>query len=94
MPARTIHLMRDFEETLARLVATGRYGGESDVVMHALARLEDDEAVRAAREARLMELIEEGLADVRAGRAVPAEEVFRELDNVIAAAEARREAAE
>lgn len=92
MPAHQIHLLPDFEETLARLVATGRYGEESDVVMHALARLEDDEVVREARAARLRAHLEQGLADIRAGRTVPASEVFRGLREKIDRAEALRTA--
>ena len=94
MPRRTIHLLPDFEASLDRMVASGRYGTADDVIMYALAALEDQEAVRTAREARLNAMIEEGLADIRAGRTVPAEEVFRELDDIIAKAEAKRDAAE
>ena len=43
-----------------------------------------------AREARIVAMIEEGIADLDAGRVVPHEEVMREAREVIAAARARR----
>lgn len=91
---RIIHLLPDFEASLDRMVASGRYGSDSDVIMYALAALEDQEAVREARERKLNALIQEGLDDAEAGRTVSAEEVFRDLDEVIARAEARQVAAE
>lgn len=88
---RTIHLLPDFEASLDRMVESGRYGSADDVIMYALAALEDREAVR---EARLRAHLAEGLADIREGRTVPAEQVFRELRQKIGRAGAGRDAAE
>jgi len=56
-------------------------GTADDMFMHTLAEIEGE---GTAREARLKAMLDEGLADIRAGRTVPAEEVFRELDAIIA----------
>ena len=94
VPAHTVHLLPHLEETLRRLVATGRYGDESDVVMYALARREDDEIVREARRVRLEAKIREGLADIAAGRTHDMDEVFAELESRIGQHERARDAAE
>ncbi|WP_375461325.1 type II toxin-antitoxin system ParD family antitoxin [uncultured Enterovirga sp.] len=93
---RTIHLMPDFEASLDRMVESGRYGETAgDVLMYAIAALEDQEAIREAREARLRAQLEEGLADIREGRTVPAEQVFRDLrQKIIGRAAEGRDAAE
>lgn len=91
---RTIHLMPDFEASLDRLVESGRYGGVNDVIMYAIAALDDREAVREARQTRFMAMIDEGLDDIEAGRTHDIDEVFAELDEIIARNETSRTAAE
>lgn len=92
---RTIHLLPDFEASLDRMIASGRYGETAgDVLMYAIAALEDQEAIREAREKRLMALLEEGLADIDAGRTHGVDEVFAELDQIIASHSQARDAAE
>lgn len=92
--SKPVHLWPDHAALAERLVASGRFDSVGDVVMHAFWLLEDEEAAREARLAKLHAHIAEGLADIEAGRTVPAEEVFAELDRIIADAEFRQEAAE
>ena len=48
-------------------------------------------AAYVARELEIVEAIQRGLDDVRAGRVVPHEEVMREIRGIIEAAEKRRQ---
>ena len=64
------------EAVVNDLVANGRYNSKSEVLREGVRLVQE-------REARLAELdaaLEEGLADIRAGRTIPAEEVFAELE--------------
>jgi antitoxin ParD1/3/4 len=83
MPTLTISLLHEHEALITRLVESGRYSHANDVVLHALALLEDREVAREDRLARFYAKIEEGLEDVRAGRVYDADEVFAELDQII-----------
>jgi len=84
----------DLEEFVARLVASGRYEYPEEAIAEGLELLKDQEFAREARRAELYAKIDQGLADVRAGRTVPAEQVFAELRQMIDESEARRDAAE
>jgi antitoxin ParD1/3/4 len=68
-------LGKQFEKTVEKLVSTGRYNSRDDVLREGV-RLVDEHEKRFAE---LNAKLEEGLADVRAGRTRPAEEVFAEL---------------
>lgn len=94
MPRRTIHLLPDLDGFLDRMIATGRYADASDVVSEALSLLEDREAALDARRARLKTQIAEGLADLEAGRARPADEVFDRLKRRLKKRDERQDAAE
>lgn len=64
-----------FESFIEGQLASGRYSSASEVVRDALRLMEDREQRRAALHAAL----NEGLADVEAGRVRDADEVFDEL---------------
>jgi antitoxin ParD1/3/4 len=63
------------EETVTRLVATGRYNSRSEVLREGVRLVEEREKALAALDAAL----ERGIADADAGRVFPADEVFSEL---------------
>jgi antitoxin ParD1/3/4 len=83
-----------FEAFIRRLVDSGRYGNTSEVIREALQLLEDHEKLREIRLADLDASIEQGLADIEAGRVVDADQVFAELHKMIAERENRQDAAE
>lgn len=82
------------EEFIQRMVESKRYADASDVVMHAIVLLEDQVRAAERRGAEFDAKIEEGLEDIRAGRVHDAEDVFREMEELIASKEARPAAAE
>ena len=63
------------EAVVNDLVANGRYNSKSEVLREGVRLVQEREAALARIDAGLAE----GLADVRAGRTRPAEEVFAEL---------------
>lgn len=63
------------EAVVNDLVANGRYNSKSEVLREGVRLVQEREAALARLEAAL----ERGLADIEAGRARPAEEVFAEL---------------
>ena len=63
------------EAVVNDLVANGRYNSKSEVLREGVRLVQEREAALARIDAALAE----GLADVRAGRTRPAEEVFAEL---------------
>ena len=63
------------EGVVAKLVSEGRYGSKSEVIREGI-RMVDE---REKRLQALSRALERGLADVKAGRTRPAEEVFAEL---------------
>ena len=65
-----------FEDFVKTQLAGGRYNNASEVVRDALRLMEE----REKRLAKLDAAIERGMADVRAGRVKPAEEVFDRLE--------------
>lgn len=91
---KPVHLWPDHAALAESLVASGRFNSIGEVVMHAFSLLEDEEAAREARLAKLRAHIAEGLADIEAGRTVPAEEVFARLRRRVADHHGSRDAAE
>ena len=85
----------DIEAFIDRMIASGRYETRYDVLRTALQLLCDQEALREMKQAELAAMIEEGLEDVRAGRLIDADEVFRDIEALIEEKAAqRRDAAE
>ena len=73
--ADTVRLDDDLERSIDDLVGTGRYASCEGVLRDGLRLL-------SARQSRLRELDESlarSVADIRAGRGMPAEEVFHEV---------------
>ena len=92
----TFHIALDpqGEELIQRLLDTGRYESPSAVVRDALQLLEDEEAANEARRASLMASVDKAIADLEAGRGIPAEQAFDEAREIIRRARAQRDAAE
>lgn len=63
------------EAVVEDLVKNGRYNSKSEVLREGVRLVQEREAALAQLDAAL----DQGLADVRAGRTRPAEEVFAEL---------------
>ena len=63
------------EAVVNDLVANGRYNSKSEVLREGVRLVQEREAALA----ELYAAIDQGLADVKAGRTRPAEEVFAEL---------------
>ncbi len=74
MPS-SVNLGAPLEATVNRLVKAGRYGSRSEVLREGVRLVED----REARLAKVNAAIAEGIADAKAGRVKPAEQVFAEL---------------
>lgn len=71
-----VDLGHQLEAFVAKLIATGRYGSENEVLREGVRLLQE-------REARLADLdaaIDRGVADADAGRVKPAHEVFDRLE--------------
>ena len=83
----------DLEPTIDRLVESGAYADADEVLRAAVLLLEVQERELIEASDELWTAIEEGQADARAGRTVPAEEVFAHLRATIAT-RAKRDAAE
>lgn len=75
------------EAVVNDLVANGRYNSKSEVLREGVRLVQE----REANLARIDAALAEGLADIKAGRTRPAEEVFAELRAKYAA---KRDAAE
>ncbi len=73
--AVSVELGAPLEDYLNTLVKSGRYRSRSEVLREGVRLVQEREAKVAALDA----LLEEGLADIEAGRTHPAEEVFSEL---------------
>lgn len=79
--AQSVDLGPRLEQTVKDLVSNGRYGSVSEVLREGVRLVQE-------REARLAELhaaIQLGLDDIKAGRTIPADEVFASLRARIAA---------
>ena len=59
--AITVNIRKEFEEFIARLIESGRYNSEADVVDNALFYLEEREERREAKLAKLRAEIQKGL---------------------------------
>lgn len=59
--AMMVHIRKEFEELIARLIADGRYRSEADVIDNALFYLEEREERREAKLAKLRAEIQKGL---------------------------------
>lgn len=66
----------ELEAGISALIETGRYGSRIDVLRQGVRLLQEREAKLAAFQAA----IDEGLADIEAGRTVSMEEAFAEMD--------------
>ena len=69
-------LGRPLESVVAKLVESGRYNSESEVLREGVRLIQEREARHAALDAS----IARGLADAEAGRVKPATEVFDRLE--------------
>jgi antitoxin ParD1/3/4 len=74
-----IHLHREGEAFIQRMLDARRYESASDVVFHALLLLEDREKLRDLQRAELLAKIQEGVDAADRGELIDAEEVFDRL---------------
>ena len=72
--ARSVELGQ-LEDVVDRLVSSGRYNSKSEVLREGVRLVEE----REKRLEALDQALARGMADVEAGRLIPAEEVFEEL---------------
>ena len=70
-------LGKQLEAYIQQLVEAGRYGSKSEVLREGIRLVQDRETRLAALDAS----ITRGLADVDAGRAAPADGVFKRLED-------------
>lgn len=77
---RTLSLTPDQAAFLSSCVESGRYQSASDAVRAALRLLEDVEARRNVKLARVRAMIAEGVAELDRGEVVDAEEFFAGWD--------------
>ena len=70
-------LGKQLEAYIQQLVGTGRYGSKSEVLREGIRLVQD----RETRLAALDTSIARGLADVEAGRTMPAGDVFKRLED-------------
>ncbi len=71
----SVDLGKRLESTVAKLVARGRYNSKSEVLREGVRLVEEREKSLAELDRKL----EEGLADIRAGRVYSSEEVFADV---------------
>jgi antitoxin ParD1/3/4 len=81
-----VYLTAELEGFARACVASGRYNNVSEVVRAALRLLQEDEEKRAA----FLRSLEEAEAEAERDGWVTAEEVLAEMDEIIAAEEARQ----
>jgi antitoxin ParD1/3/4 len=71
----SVDLGSRLEDYVAQLVSSGRYNSKSEVLREGIRLVQEREAKLAALDVA----IARGLADVEAGRVIPAEEAFARL---------------
>ncbi len=69
-----ISLTPELEAWIASKVDSGRYKSVSEVVREGLRLLEEQDQLKALRRERLRQLVDEGVADLHAGRGVVLDE--------------------
>jgi len=74
--ASSVDLGRQLEKFVASLVSSGRYNSKSEVLREGLRLLQEREKRLAALDLAL----DRGLADAKAGKLKPAEQVFARLE--------------
>lgn len=88
MPS-SVDLGPKLESVVSKLVSKGRYNSKSEVIREGVRLVEE----REKRLAALDRALDRGLADARAGRTKPADEVFGRLEaKYLAMAGAKRKA--
>jgi antitoxin ParD1/3/4 len=83
-----------FEAFIQKLIESGRYANASEVVRSGLRLLEEHHEERERQRAEFWAKIDEGLADIDAGRVVPAEEAFARVRQAMKGRRQGRKAAE
>jgi antitoxin ParD1/3/4 len=76
-------LGKHFDRFVGEQVKSGRYGTEDEVLRAGLRLLEQREQMRLKKLAELDRLLAEGLAELDAGKGIPAEQVFAEVKAAI-----------
>jgi antitoxin ParD1/3/4 len=79
---RQVSLTPDQDRFVRKQIESGRYASADEVVAESLRLLQEREEFLQANREEIREMIEEGYADIEAGRVHDAEEVFAELDRL------------
>jgi len=79
-----ISLTPELERRIAEKVESGLYNTASEVVRDALRRMFEPDEERARLKAKLNAEIDEAIAELDRGEGIPGEQVFAELDSLIA----------
>ena len=87
MPS-SVDLGKKLESVVSNLVKNGRYNSRSEVIREGVRLVEERERRLAERDKALAE----GLADIKAGRVYPADEVFAEVRRRIREVSAKKKA--
>ena len=80
-----------YADFIRRLVESGRYGSAAEVILDALALLQEREIARSAYDAHMRKLVQVGIDQADRGELIPAEEVFDRLEAKYLAMVERRE---
>jgi antitoxin ParD1/3/4 len=85
--ASSVNLGEQLEAFITEAVKNGRYGSRSEVLREGVRLVQE----REAKWARFDAEIQKGLDDLDAGRSMPIEQVFDELNEYIRGLKAKRE---